>query len=306
MKCMDSRMPLQPTVFLGLVGIQVVQHNVEITIRMRAHDLIHEVQKLSPPPSAVMAGYDLSGGDVEGREQGGSAVPLVSVAESIQRFSVGQPEPPLRSFQCLNGRLFIHAQDQGVLWRIQIQSHDVGSLRTEFRVRADTPTPPPLQTDVVLAQNTPDLIVAHISESLGQQCARPLPVAFGRRLVQQRQHSSFSRRVIVRGTAFPVSILQAVQSPGAEALPPLRNTGGPSPQLLRDLQVGPSLVRQQYHLGPLSHPLFTCTGARPLPESPFLFRGQTNRCSLAHPQKHNTIRLFLQVGTSYVPKGSVV
>src|ERR1700739_1085042 len=146
---MDSRMPLQPTVFFRFVGIQVVQYDVEITIRIRGHDLIHEVQKLSPPPSVVMAGYDLSGGDVEGREQSGSAVPLISVTESIQRLSVGQSEPPLRSFQCLNGRLFIHAQDEGVFWRIQIQSDDVGRLGAELRVRADTPTPPPLQANAV-------------------------------------------------------------------------------------------------------------------------------------------------------------
>jgi len=52
---MDSRMALQPTVLFRLVSIQVVQHDTQMALRVGAHDLIHEVRKLSSPPSVVMA-----------------------------------------------------------------------------------------------------------------------------------------------------------------------------------------------------------------------------------------------------------
>src|ERR1035441_7522139 len=56
-----------PALGRAIVGIIQV-----ITIRISDHDLIHEVQNLSPPPSVVVAGHDLSGSDVEGGEQSGS------------------------------------------------------------------------------------------------------------------------------------------------------------------------------------------------------------------------------------------
>jgi len=117
---------------------------MQIAVWVGAHDLVHEIQEFSPPPSVVMARKDLSGSDVEGREQRGGAVPLVAVATSVQCLAIGEAEPPLRALQGLDRGLLIHAQNQRILRRIQIQPHDIGCFGTEFRIRADTPTPPPL------------------------------------------------------------------------------------------------------------------------------------------------------------------
>lgn len=141
---MHCRMPFQPTVFFGLVGVQIVQHDVQFAVRVGRHNLIHEIQKLSPPPPVVVARNDLSGSDVEGCEQGSSAVPLVSVAESIQSLAIGEAEPPLRTLQGLDRRLFVHTQHQSIFRRIQIQPHDIGRFGAEFRIRTDAPTPPSL------------------------------------------------------------------------------------------------------------------------------------------------------------------
>jgi len=62
---MDSWMAFEPAVFFRLVGIQVVQHGIQIAIRAGGHDLRHEIQKLTPPPG-VMARNDLSGSHLEG------------------------------------------------------------------------------------------------------------------------------------------------------------------------------------------------------------------------------------------------
>src|ERR1700677_601101 len=95
---MDSRMAPEPPVFFGLVSIQVVQHDVDVAVRVGGYNLIHEIQKLSPPPAMVMACDDLPGSDVESRKQGRGPVPLVPVAEAIQRLAVGEAQPALRSF----------------------------------------------------------------------------------------------------------------------------------------------------------------------------------------------------------------
>src|SRR5450755_3770886 len=157
-------------------------------------------------------------------------------------------------------------------------------FRAEFRIRADAPTPPPLQANVVLAQDTPDLIVTDVSERQSHQLPRPLGVAFRRRFVQQRQHPFLGCPGIVGRAALAVRVPQTVQPPFGKALPPLRDAGRPGPQLLRNLQIGLALMGQQDDLSPLNHPMFTGTGACPLPERPLLIRGQRNRRPLAHIQ----------------------
>ena len=57
---MDLRMPLQPAVPLGLVGIQVVEDDVHLTIRVSRHDLIHKIQKLAPSAAGIMTGLNLA------------------------------------------------------------------------------------------------------------------------------------------------------------------------------------------------------------------------------------------------------
>src|SRR5436309_254241 len=83
-------MPLQPPIFLGLVRVQVIQNNMDLSIRVGRYDLIHEIQKLPPAPPVVVTGNDLPGGDVESGKQGRSTVALIAVTGSIQRLAIGQ------------------------------------------------------------------------------------------------------------------------------------------------------------------------------------------------------------------------
>jgi hypothetical protein len=70
------------------VSIQVVQHDVDVAVRVGGYNLIHEIQKLSPPPAMVMACDDLPGSDVESRKQGRGPVPrtpfAVCVPQTVQ------------------------------------------------------------------------------------------------------------------------------------------------------------------------------------------------------------------------------
>jgi hypothetical protein len=45
---------------------------------------------------------------------------------------------------------------------MQVQTDDIGGFGSKLRIRADAPTAPPLQANVVLAQNAPDLVIANI------------------------------------------------------------------------------------------------------------------------------------------------
>jgi len=100
-------MALEPAVLFGLVGVQVVQHHMNLAARVLTHDLIEEVEELAPSAAAVVACLYLSGDDVECGEQGGGPVPLIAMAEAVHGSSIGQPYPSLRLLQGLNRGFFV-------------------------------------------------------------------------------------------------------------------------------------------------------------------------------------------------------
>ena len=103
----DQRMALEPAVLFGLVGVLVVQHDMNLAARVLSHDLIEEVEELTPSAAAVVACLYLSGDDVERGEQGGGAVPLIAMAEAVHGSSIRQTDPSLRPLQSLNRGLFV-------------------------------------------------------------------------------------------------------------------------------------------------------------------------------------------------------
>src|SRR5438132_13593082 len=53
---------------------------------------------------------------------------FVLVIEAGERFAVGQFQPTLGTLQGLDVGLLVYREDHGVLWRLQIERHDVGGL----------------------------------------------------------------------------------------------------------------------------------------------------------------------------------
>jgi hypothetical protein len=53
---------------LGLLGIQVVEDDMNFAVGMVSDDAVHEVQ--DPPTALVMAGFDQTGGHLQRRKQG--------------------------------------------------------------------------------------------------------------------------------------------------------------------------------------------------------------------------------------------
>src|SRR4030067_2982033 len=64
----------KPTVFLGLVGIKVVQHDVDLLVGTGGHHLVHEVQELPASPAGIVPSVHHAGGHLQGRQEGGGAV----------------------------------------------------------------------------------------------------------------------------------------------------------------------------------------------------------------------------------------
>ena len=85
----------QPAVDLGLVGVQVVQDDVNFLIRVVHYEFVHKAQKLPSSASLEVTGFDQTGRHVQGGEQGGRTVAFILVVEARQGFAIGQFEPSL-------------------------------------------------------------------------------------------------------------------------------------------------------------------------------------------------------------------
>lgn len=92
-------MALEPPIILGFVCVEVIQHHVNLAVWMRRHDLIHEVQKLSPASTLIVPRLHLPGCYVQGREQSRRTVALVAVAEAVDRRAIRQTEEALGPLQ---------------------------------------------------------------------------------------------------------------------------------------------------------------------------------------------------------------
>src|SRR5438132_14129597 len=100
---------LEP-VLVFLVGVEVVEDDVELSARKGRGDAVHEVEKLDAATAFGMSRDDLSGGDFERRKQCCGAMPLVIVALAGQGAAIGQLQITLRALQGLARGLLVYAE----------------------------------------------------------------------------------------------------------------------------------------------------------------------------------------------------
>ena len=71
------RVTLDPAVVFGLVGIEVVEHDVDRRVEVGGDDVVHEVEELDAPTARLVSRRHLAGGHLEGGKQCNSVeVPL--------------------------------------------------------------------------------------------------------------------------------------------------------------------------------------------------------------------------------------
>ena len=100
-------MTLEPAVVFGLVGVEVVEDDMDGAVLMSGDDVVHEIKEFDAPPTRLMGGDHLAGGHLEGGEQRRGAVALVIMAMTAQRSAGRHFQIALCPLQRLDRGLFI-------------------------------------------------------------------------------------------------------------------------------------------------------------------------------------------------------
>ena len=116
------------------VGGVIVEHQMDVEIgRHGLLDLRQEFAEFDCAVALVAAADDPTGSDVQGGEQRGRAVALVVMAAPLDL-----PRPHrqqrLSAVERLDLRLFIDAQHQGAVGRVEVEPNDVAHLVHKQRV----------------------------------------------------------------------------------------------------------------------------------------------------------------------------
>ena len=88
-------MAREPAVVFRFVRVEVVQHDMQLLVRVPGDHVVHEVQELAPAPPGVVPRRELPRRDIQCREQRTGAVALVLMTEAAQRRAVRQPQVAL-------------------------------------------------------------------------------------------------------------------------------------------------------------------------------------------------------------------
>src|SRR5271169_4788338 len=210
---MDPGMGFEPAILLWFMRIEIVQHNVNLFVRIFGYQLVHEIQKFASAPAPIMPCMHQPSGHLQGRKERAGAMALVFVRKAGEGSTVGQANPALRPLQRLNAGLLIHTEHQRVLGRVQIEPNHISPFAAELRIGAYTPTLPASQTQMVLSHYPPDLILAHLAQMLCKQSPVPAAVASRRRFIERLQDPLLGGRMVFAPLfSGPGSVQQASNS----------------------------------------------------------------------------------------------
>src|SRR5262249_11691902 len=154
--------------------------------RYRCVDGVQELAKLDRAMPAVKLSDDLAGRGLERREQRRRAMPFV-VPRSSLRLPRTHRQQGLRAVKCLNLRLLVDAQHDGVLGRMDIQPDDVADFLDQQRVRRQLER---LDTMRLQAEGAPDPVYGHMIEagSLRHRSNTPVACTRGFRFQRPNDH----------------------------------------------------------------------------------------------------------------------
>jgi hypothetical protein len=175
---MDIGVTLQPAIALRLVGIEVVEDDVDRRIGIAGDDIIHEVEEFDASPSILVRDRDFAGGDLKGCSRG--AIALLVMVMTSQRPAVGQLQVPLGALQGLDRRLFIDADDDRILRRRHVEPNHIGGLGDELGIVALAPGFATREIDLLPAQEAPDSCTSPNSAAISPPVQRANPVGGSR------------------------------------------------------------------------------------------------------------------------------
>jgi len=131
----ETRMPFQPRLNPGmLVRAVVVHHQMEFDLAWKLSiQPFEKLEKFLMPMSGIALADHLARSYFQGRKERGRSVTLVIVRQGSTA-TLFDWQSRLCPVQGLNLALLIHAQHQGFLRRIEIETHHVGQLLQKLRI----------------------------------------------------------------------------------------------------------------------------------------------------------------------------
>ena len=214
---MARQPPLDRGVFVR--GIVVGDQRQGVALGDLAINQTQDRQPFLVPMARQARGDDRALRDMQGGKECGGAMPLVIVRHRAAATGL-QGQAGLRAIQGLDLTFFIHAQDHGMLGRVQIQTHHILQLVLEVRILAELEGPDPVGLQTM---GGPDpMHEGGIRTQMPRQGAgRPVGGGGRLRLGRRRQNARGEGLAGLGGT-FPTGRIlgEARQALGGDAVPP--------------------------------------------------------------------------------------
>ena len=249
--------------------------------------LVEEGAELARPVPLHAAPDDRAGGGVEGGEQGGRAVALVIMAAPL-RLARPHRQHRLGAVQRLDLALFVDAEHQRAVRRVEIEADDVAHLVDELRIARQLEA---LDAVRLQAEGAPDAVHRRRRDARrpGHRAAAPVGRIVGRRLQRPRHH--FGDLVVADPArrAAPRLIVEAADAFLGKAAAPQADGPSRDAQLLRDRRVAQPVRRQQHDPRPPRRPVRRLAAPNPPLKLNPLPIAQNNRNRLA--ARHHCLQI---------------
>lgn len=277
----EARVATQPTLDTGMLVSGIVVHD-QMQVPSVGRLLVDVLQEtnafLMPVPWHAIA-IDGAVERIQTREQRGGSVARVIMGHPGAATGA-QRQTRLGSVARLNLALFIHAQDQRLVRRVQVKADDIREFFREARITAHLEGRDAVGPQPVLLPNVPHGRFAD-PLSLGHRPGAPM-----RGIRRPAVQGGFYNRRAVRITdgrnaAGTRGILLQTGGPqGEKSISPQLHRGPRNACLLRDPLALATLSRQQHDPRPLNKTLRSAPGSGPTLQSDSLLIGKKNGSAL--------------------------
>src|SRR5690349_1083154 len=263
----------------------IIENQVQVQFRGHAGlDGFQEIAKLDGAVTPMKLTDNSTGLGIERSEQVDGAVTHV-----IRRAALGlagsHRQHRLTAIEGLNLGLFVHAQHQCLIGRIEIQAHDVAHLLDEERVPGELESLDPVRLQPKGAPDAADRALTQ-SAALGHRTRTPVG-RISRGALQGQPYHALNLR-ITDLTRWPRTRLveQTIEPVVHKALPPFAHGLWSYPESARNRPVGIASRALQHNARPLGQCLRTRGPARPILQALALFYRQAQsgyRSPSPHP-----------------------
>jgi hypothetical protein len=158
---------------LGFMSREIVSHDVDLASEgLGSYNLGKKVDELRAGMALSRLAKDFSASGIKGRVKGKGAVAVILKAMSLGS-ARRKRQNRIQAVQGLDGSLFVHAKDSGMIRRVQIKADNVSGLLLEVGILAQHVTAQPVRLKAVPSPNPRDGHVIGAQRS-GQPAAAPV------------------------------------------------------------------------------------------------------------------------------------